>query len=381
MMSRRIKVGTFFGVALFLHWTFFLLPAWMAYLEWSYGGDWIDISLTTILIGLLFTCVILHEYGHVLAARAFGVGTRDITMLPIGGVARLERMPEEPWQELIVAVAGPAVNVLIATTLGIGIAVAYGVDLDLSDESNMFAHKIFAMNIALVVFNMIPAFPMDGGRVFRSAASMLTNHRRATWLAMRVGQGIALVLFVIGVRNMQDYPFVPFIAAFIFWVGMMEYRQVDIASQVKDLRVRDAMIRKFATADIDEPLSELADLAADQLQSVFPVTEHGIYRGVLQLEELAVAMRQPGAGRKAGEIMRWDTITVDQDESLEDVLVGMPRGMGQIPVLNDLHQVVGLLDTETCLRRIALRTKTESEFVEATLVAKPTSDHQRSDHD
>ena len=287
-------------------------------------------------------------------------------------------MPEEPWQELIVAVAGPAVNVLIAATLGIGIAVSYGVDLDLSDESNMFAHKIFAMNIALVVFNMIPAFPMDGGRVFRSAASMLTNHRRATWLAMRLGQGIALVLFMIGVSNMQDYPFVPFIAAFIFWVGMMEYRQVDIASQVKNLRVRDAMIRTFSTAEIDKPISELAGLAADQLQTIFPVVSNGTYRGVLQLEELAQAMQQPETDRTVGQIMRWETLTVEQDESLEDVLVGLPRGMGQIPVLDNRNQVVGLLDTETCLRRIALRVKPQSEFVEATLVAAPGSEPQRS---
>ncbi|WP_417748345.1 site-2 protease family protein [Rosistilla oblonga] len=356
MMSRRFKLGTFFGIALFIHWSFFLMPALVAYSEWSNGGRWIDVLLTLGFVVLLFACVILHEYGHVLAARAFGVGTGDITMLPIGGVARLERMPEEPWQELIVAVAGPAVNVLIAATLGIGIVAFYGFNLDADGESNMFAHRLFAVNIALIVFNMIPAFPMDGGRVFRSVASMFTNHRRATWLAMRLGQVIAIALFALGISNLSNLPFLPFIAAFIFWVGMMEYRQVDIASQVKDLRVRDAMLRQFCVAPIDSSIADFAERAADQLQRTFPVVEHGLYRGVLQLEQIATAMQTAnGQQQTVGEIARWDSITVDEDAPLEEVLVGMPRDATQIPVLDTTNKVVGLLDTDSCLRRVALR--------------------------
>ncbi|QDV71336.1 Putative zinc metalloprotease Rip3 [Rosistilla carotiformis] len=356
MMSRRFKLGTFFGIALFIHWSFFLMPALVAYSEWSNGGRLIDVLLTLGFVVLLFACVILHEYGHVLAARAFGVGTRDITMLPIGGVARLERMPEEPWQELVVAVAGPAVNVVIATTLGIGIIAVYGFDLSGNGESNMFAHRLFAVNIALIVFNMIPAFPMDGGRVFRSVASMFTNHRRATWLAMRLGQVIAIALFALGLTNLSSMPFLPFIAAFIFWVGMMEYRQVDIASQVKDLRVRDAMLRQFCVASIDSTVAEFAQRAADELQRAFPVVDNGVYRGLLPMEPLAIAMQTAaGQQRTVGEIMRWESITVDENDLLEEVLVGMPRDATQVPVLDSQNKVVGLLDTDSCLRRVALR--------------------------
>ncbi|QDS90891.1 Putative zinc metalloprotease Rip3 [Rosistilla ulvae] len=376
MMSRRFKLGTFFGIALFIHWSFFLLPAWIAYSEWSNGGQWIDVLLTLGFVVLLFTCVILHEYGHVLAARAFGVGTRDITMLPIGGVARLERMPQEPWQELIVAVAGPAVNVLIATCLGIGIIAVYGFNLSDSGDSNMFAHRLFAVNIALIVFNMIPAFPMDGGRVFRSIASMFTNHRRATWMAMRLGQVIAVVLFVLGLTYNQ--PFIPLIAAFIFWVGMMEYRQVDIASQVKDLRVRDAMLRQFCVASIDSPVAEFAERAADQLQRTFPVVDNGVYRGVLPLEQLATAMQTNTSQQTVGQIMQWDTITVDENDLLEEVLVGMPRGTTQIPVLDSDHKVVGLLDTDTCLRRVALRSgrQTDPDAVSSIDYYSPAGDER-----
>lgn len=352
-MSRRFKLGTFFGIGLFFHWSFFLLPAWVAYSEWNNGGSWIDVLLTIGFVAMLFACVILHEYGHVLAARAFGVGTRDITMLPIGGVARLDRMPEEPWQELVVAVAGPAVNALIAATLGIGIIAVYGFNLTDSGDSNLFAHRLLVVNIALIVFNMIPAFPMDGGRVFRSIAAMLTNHRRATWLAMRLGQMIAIVLFVLGVTYSQ--PFIPFIAAFIFWVGMMEYRQVALSSQVKDLRVRDAMLRQFTVAPIDALATQFAELAADQMQRVFPVVEHGVYRGVVHLEQLATTVEQANAEIRVGEIMRWDSVTVNEDDLLEQALAGMPRGTTQVPVLDTGNSVVGLLDTDSCLQRVALR--------------------------
>ena len=352
-MSRRFKIGTFFGIGLYVHWSFFLLPLWIAYLTRSSGGAWIDVGLTMLFVLVLFTCVILHEYGHVLAARAFGVGTRDITMLPIGGVARLERMPAEPWQELIVAVAGPAVNALIAVAIGMALLVIGLADLGALNNGNQFAEYVLGVNLALIAFNMIPAFPMDGGRVFRSLIAMCTDYRRATWWAMRVGQVMAVVLAIVGIANEQV--FLPFIAAFIFWVGTMEYRQVDLSSRVKNLRVRDAMVRNFITLPVDSSFAEIARQATEQLQQDFPVVADGKFRGMILQRDLSLAMKRLKPPEQASEIIRFEAITLSADELLEDVIASLPRGSHQFPVLDSEEHVVGLLDTESALRRVALR--------------------------
>lgn len=361
MLSHRFKLGTYFDVGLYLHWSFFLLPAFLGYREWSNGGDALGVALTVLLVLLIFTCVILHEYGHVLAARAFGISTRDITMLPIGGVARLERMPEEPWQELIVAVAGPAVNVVIAITLGIGLVLVEMLGSQMHRDSLTFAHHLYIANVILVVFNMVPAFPMDGGRVFRSIASMFVSHLQATRWAMRLGQVLAVVLGFYGLRG--ESPFLPFLAIFIFWVGTMEYRQVEITSHTKGMLVRDCMVTRFETVDLHEDLVAFTRRAASHLQQVFPVVEQGILRGTIELQQLASSMdRAPNASR-VSDVMRRGTMIIHEGERLQDVLLSLPRRSPQVPVVDHANHVVGLLDPETCLRRIALQNQCNDALV------------------
>ena len=200
MFEKRLKLGTFLGIGLYVHWTFALLLGYLAYDAREYGAPGMLFAVA-VSIGV-FTCVTLHEYGHAMAARRFGIPTVDITLLPIGGVARLERMPRIPWRELVVAVAGPAVNVVIGTLLAIGIGLfareqlfefmsSLGTLDPLSAPSFIaFFFFILMANVILVVFNMIPAFPMDGGRVFRSLMAMVTDYRKATYIASRVGLGL-----------------------------------------------------------------------------------------------------------------------------------------------------------------------------------------------
>lgn len=212
------KLGTLAGIGVYLHWSFWLLPAWILM---SAGGGLAGAVGLVLFVFAIFGCVVLHELGHALMARHYGIGTRDITLYPIGGVASLERMPRRPSQELAIALAGPAVNVVIAGVL-FGILLVAGIGtqgLVFNVAGGSILLNLLAVNVALVVFNMLPAFPMDGGRVLRAFLAMRVPYLRATEIAVRVGQGVAIILAVIGMRTGGT---MLFIALFIFLAARAE---------------------------------------------------------------------------------------------------------------------------------------------------------------
>ena len=215
-MRWSLKVLRVAGIDVRMHFTFLLFLAWIGYAHYREGGAPAAVQ-GVLFISLLFGCVLLHEFGHAIAARAFGIHTPDITLLPIGGVARLERMPDKPWQELVVAAAGPAVNVVIALVLLLGL----GISGSLFDLEQMLHHpqvsvavKLASFNIVMMLFNLLPAFPMDGGRVLRALLAMVTNYVRATQVATRIGQVMALGLGAWGLFS--NNPLLIFIAFFVY---------------------------------------------------------------------------------------------------------------------------------------------------------------------
>ncbi|MBI2480705.1 MAG: site-2 protease family protein [Planctomycetia bacterium] len=212
------KLGTLAGIGVYLHWSFWLLPVWVLL---SAGGGLAGAVGSMLFVFAIFGCVVLHELGHALMARQYGIGTRDITLYPIGGVASLVRMPRRPSQELAIAVAGPAVNVVIAGVL-FGILVVAGISMQGSTFSlvgGSFLLNLLAVNVFLVVFNMLPAFPMDGGRVLRAFLAMRKPYVRATEIAVRVGQGVAISLGLIGLMTGGTLLFV---ALFVFLAAQAE---------------------------------------------------------------------------------------------------------------------------------------------------------------
>src|SRR6516162_3063079 len=222
-MRSSLKIASISGIEVRIHVTFLLFLAWIWFSYYQIAG----VSGATqgvLFILALFACVLLHEFGHAFAARAFGIQTPDITLLPIGGVARLSRIPEEPWQELIVAVAGPIVNVVIAAAL---VLVVHGTaPLDqlesIEDPRIELLGKLASVNIMLVLFNLIPAFPMDGGRVLRALLAMVMPYARATWVAARIGQGLAICLAVYFIFSPSKDPILIFIALFVFYGARQE---------------------------------------------------------------------------------------------------------------------------------------------------------------
>jgi Zn-dependent protease len=229
-MFPALNLGRLFGIPLRVHFTFWFLPLYVILA--SPAGTPIPFVLLMILA--IFGCVVLHELGHALAARWYGIRTRDITLYPIGGVASLQRISEKPLEELVIAIAGPAVNVIIVAALTVVIALAHAlspatfVNSLLSD----FLEILWQANGIMILFNLIPAFPLDGGRIFRACLGFFVDHLQATRVAVYVGTPLTLLLMVLVVLKWQDFmnPFLFIIAFFVIMAGqqelaMLEYRE------------------------------------------------------------------------------------------------------------------------------------------------------------
>lgn len=235
---RSWKIGSVFGIGLYVHWSFLLLPIIYAIYDWDQGPLAALLSAGVILA--LFFCVGLHELGHALMARVFGVGTRDITMYPIGGIARLERMPESPIEELLIAVAGPLVNVVIAAGLWIGMYLAglpsLGEMLSEGSFAEMFLTRLFLSNVGLVVFNMIPAYPMDGGRVLRSVLALFMPHLQATQIAVTIATIMSILLAILGIVSGNGLLVI--VSLFVIFVGRQELAMLRYREHVRSVSGR-----------------------------------------------------------------------------------------------------------------------------------------------
>ena len=295
----------------------------------------------------IFGCVLLHEYGHALAARAYGILTHDITLLPIGGLARLEKMPDKPAQEIVVALAGPAVNVVIAVVLGAVILATGGFqpieELDVVRGS--FLQRLFTINIGLVLFNMLPAFPMDGGRVLRGVLALGMDHTKATRIAAVVGQGMA-VLFVI-VAFFTKAPTL-FLIAFFVWIGAQaEVGASETRSVLNGVVVRQAMLTDYQTLTVFDTLKEASALVLRGSQQDFPVVETGgRVAGVLTRAGLMRALAAHGLDGRVADAMERNVPTVEADEVLEVVLPRLREGGSTAVPVYSGGQLVGLLTME-----------------------------------
>lgn len=228
-MFGSLKLGKVFGIDTYVHGTFWLLPLFV--MATSSGAA---VGLDLALVFAVFGCVLLHELGHALAARHYGIRTADITLYPIGGVARMERMPDQPGREIVVALAGPAVNVAIAGVLFLGMLATNFVlpgSLSAADVYDQFVARLFFANLFLAVFNLLPVFPMDGGRVFRALLSLRLSRLRATEIAVFVGGLMALGFFALAIY--ASLYTLMILAVAVFLMGRAELAQVRFAEAHK----------------------------------------------------------------------------------------------------------------------------------------------------
>src|SRR5262249_3442510 len=314
------------GIQLRIHITFLLLIGWLA----------VGSAGAAIFVLLLFFCVVLHEFGHAIAAKGYGINTPDITLLPIGGVARLERMPEEPKQELVIAIAGPLVNVIIAACLYVVIGARGHVGPETAMRSGDMLVSLFQINVWLVLFNLLPAFPMDGGRVLRALLATRFSYARATQIAASIGQGCA---FVFGFIGLFSNPFLLFIALFVYIGASQEAALAQMRDVSRRFPVSSAMVREFRSLPETATLQEAVDALLATSQHDFPVlAASGDVAGILTRHDLISALRKDDVGTiRVGDVMRRDIPTVTTGTRFEEAFRIMQEcNCPAVPVLDGM---------------------------------------------
>jgi Zn-dependent protease len=276
MLGNSLHIGTFAGIPVKIHWTFGLLLLLVVYMGYSEGMSLIGISWYLLTIMALFVCVVLHEYGHALTARKYGVKTRDIILSPIGGVARLERMPEKPMQEFLIAIAGPLVNVAIAVLLLLiflvfAIPDPIGIENGIGDFQNPVnvLRTLLYINIVLFLFNLVPAFPMDGGRILRSLLSLKFGRLKATKIATFIARGFAILFFAVGLYFGQFI--LAIIGIFVYFMSGSESKQIGIEASFKSTIISSVMRTHFTRLNIDDPISIPIDKMIREREYIFIV--------------------------------------------------------------------------------------------------------------
>ncbi|HEX9839197.1 MAG TPA: site-2 protease family protein [Anaerolineales bacterium] len=358
-MKWQWKIGRFAGIDVFVHATFVLLIGWVGYTYWREYQDWTRVLMGILFILALFLCVVLHEYGHALTARKYGIKTRDITLYPIGGVARLERLPDRPIEELWVALAGPAVNVVIAALLLAYLLLTDGLVpiADMSFTQGSFVERLVAVNISLVLFNLIPAFPMDGGRVLRALLALKLEYVQATQIAATIGQGIALLFGFIGLFTNS---FLLFIALFV-WIGAaQEASMVQVRHSLGGIPITRAMQTDFQILSPSDTLARVVELILAGSQQDFPVVENGSVVGILDRDTFISALSKNGQNTPVVEVMHRNVPEIDSHDMVETALSRLQEsGSKTLPVTHG-GRLVGLITseniTEFLMIRSALRT-------------------------
>lgn len=373
------KIARLAGIDVRIHATFLLLLAWVGWSGYREAGELAGAVGGLLLIAMLFALVVLHELGHALAARRCGIATRDITLLPIGGVARLERMPSEPRQQLLVALAGPAVNVLLAVVFA-AIAALIGAELvPRGSQSPGLLAQLVYINVALALFNLLPAFPMDGGRALRALLALRLDGLRATQIAAGLGQAIAIVL---GVTGLFLSPVLMLVGVFVWFGARAELHAAQLEGTLTGLPVIAAAQRQLQTVADHEALETAVNRTLASFQHDFPVLAGGRVVGLLSYRTMLEALRSHGPEVRISEVMDPAPASVSAREPLSRALSELQASDGRcLLVLGKGDRLAGLLTLEGVGELVAVREAIrEGERRRATaqtLRATLTTDHAK----
>ena len=347
------NIGRIAGIPIRLHLTFLLLLAWIAVVYAFHGANIGTVALGVVLVVAIFATIVIHELGHALVARHFGYRTRDILLLPIGGIASLEKMPEKPSQELAVALVGPAINLAIAGLIWLGITAAHGTTRldEVTSVGGALATQLMWINVALAAFNLLPAFPMDGGRALRALLAMRLGRNRATDVAAATGKLFAVLFGVIGLFY---NPFLVLIA-FVVWMGANQERAlVHLKSAIDGVPVSAAMLTRVDTIGPEAPLEDAAALLLSGGHDQLPVIDHGRPIGVLTRRDLAQGLATAGRDATVAAAPTHGIVTVESTDSLDLVLDRLRESPDSVALVVDHGVTVGMVTAETLARYVAL---------------------------
>jgi Zn-dependent protease/CBS domain-containing protein len=347
IMGWSLKIGSVAGTAVRIHVTFLLFLAWIFGVNYFASGQQAAWSGLIFMV-LLFLCVLLHEFGHIFTARAFGVRTPDVILLPIGGVSRLERIPEKPSEEFLIAIAGPLVNVVIAVLL----VVAGGASLQLDKLANLdisgggLVDQLAAVNLFLAVFNLIPAFPMDGGRVLRALLATRLGYVHATEVAAMIGQWVA---FALGFLGLFGNPLLIFIAIFVYLAAAAEAHMVAIRAISRGVPVTAAMMTQYATLTPDEHIDAAVETLLRTSQGEFSVVDDTRRPlGVLGRNDLIRALKQRGPAAHVADVMSGPIPVVSHRSCLDEAFrLLQEKSVPAVGVIDAAGHLIGLVTSET----------------------------------
>lgn len=362
-MGGSFRIGRAFGIDIKVHWTFFLLLAFFFFLGYQGGGGAVGALTTSAIIVALFFCVLLHEFGHSLVAQRLGIEVPDITLLPIGGLARLKTLPENPWDEVRIAIAGPLVNVVLAPLFFVA-AFLLGADLlrpvnvlEGGATLGQMLDYLGIMNIALAVFNLIPAFPMDGGRILRGLLATRMGPVRATDVASTVGQAFAIGFFILAFTTGSFL--LAFVALFIFFGASGEAQLVRQRETMRGLTVSDVMGTKRRTETVTpyHTFGQVFDAVIHGYQEDFPVVdEEGRLVGIITRAEIMSAAHSPERYSSVRDLMKTEFPSVSPDADLftDGARILQESGLRAIPVVKH-GDLVGMLTTDDIGQAALLR--------------------------
>jgi Zn-dependent protease/CBS domain-containing protein len=354
-MGWTTTIGRVAGTEVKVHLTFFILVAFWAMAGYQQGGP-SGALLAALSLLALFACVLLHEFGHILMARRFGVRTPDVILLPIGGVARLERIPDEPRQELLIALAGPAVTLAIVVLLYIVLAVA-GPEPSLwgLQPAGPFLDNLMRVNLYLLLFNLFPAFPMDGGRVLRALLASRLGFVAGTRIAARLGQASAVLAGFYGLT--AGMPILLLISLFVFLGAGAEAAAVETRAAGAGLNVAQMMVTDFRSIPIHASLAHAVELLLSSEQREFPVVDNnGRVEGILTRDHIIKGLSQRGKDSTVGEVMAAQAPLVAPTLGFQEALERLrASGLPALPVVDSTGRLVGLLTMDNITDLLLVR--------------------------
>ena len=347
------KIARVADIDVYMHATFLILVVWFGYYYWKMFGTLASALEGMVYIVALFGCVVLHEFGHALVARRYQVVTRRITLLPIGGVASMEKLPEDPWQEIKIALAGPAVNVVIATLLWVWLQVNHVplVAEELVKTGGPFAYRLMVVNVFLVFFNLLPAFPTDGGRVLRAILALFMEHHKATAWASTIGQQFALFF---GFLGLFYNPFLIVIAVFLWFAAQAENSSEQMKISFRGSTAADAMLTEFHVLAPSDNLKKAIQFTLASNQRDFPVGDKHNLTHLLTHKQLLSALQESGDQTTVGSLALPNIATISPQTTLTDLFEKLQSGTVPAIAVNDGQGVVGLVTLENLLELVQI---------------------------
>jgi Zn-dependent protease/CBS domain-containing protein len=348
-MSWSFRLGTILGIPIRIHFTFLVILGLLAINEASLSGVLAGLS-SLLFIVLLFGCVLLHELGHCVVARRFGVLIASITLYPIGGIAAFTEIPRQPMREILIAIAGPMVNFIIAGGLFLGVELlSPGPRLPISIlHGGDFLGGLLQLNLRLGLFNLLPAYPMDGGRILRGLLATRMSYLAATRWAAGIGKIFGGLFILIGVVRQQYLLFI-ILGVFLYLIASSDERATLLQSALEGIQVRDLMITEFVALSPADTLTDALGRALHTFQDEFPVLREGSFLGVLSRRRIVDTLKEEGEGFVQGWVQEVKETVSPQDSLKEAVRKMQSERTGLLPVVDD-GRFVGVVTLSGIIR-------------------------------